>query len=222
MDYMEQLRVKMEDFIDNTANRVPICIVVDNSFSMVEENRIQNVNKGIQAFIKNSADDEYAVDSLDLCIISFDGDDATVVHPFTNVAKLRMKFVPLEAKGQTPLGKAVKLALKEIDNVMKNYIAQGVTVFKPWLVIMSDGESTDDIKAISWEVKKRLRERKMKIKCIDMGDGSGKGDLNKFTIDGVVDTITSLQIEDFFMLLSRSAVALSTSIPGEDYLNTIL
>ena len=47
MDYMESIRVEMQDFIDNTANRVPICIVVDTSFSMYIDNRIGHVNTGI-------------------------------------------------------------------------------------------------------------------------------------------------------------------------------
>ena len=96
MSSLDDIRVEMEDFIENTANRVPVCIVVDTSFSMNIENRIEHVNNGIKAFIHNSAEDEYAVDSLDLCIVSFDNEggreSATVVHPFTNE---KMKFACL-------------------------------------------------------------------------------------------------------------------------------
>ena len=222
MDYMESIRVEMQDFIDNTANRVPICIVVDTSFSMYIDNRIGHVNTGIANFIKNSAEDEYAVDSLDLCIIAFSGDDAVVVHPFTNVSKLNDNFAPLTANGQTPLGKAVELGLSQIDEVLKQYSAQGITVFKPWLIIMSDGEATDDVRKIARTVREQQENRRIKVKCIDMGNGEGRGDLDKFTLDGEVDTIQSFQIEDFFMMLSRSAVALSTSTPGEDYMRPIL
>lgn len=222
MDYMDSIRVEMEDFIENTANRVPICIVVDTSFSMNNNKRIVHVNNGIQTFIKNSAEDEYAVDSLDLCIIAFDGDDAIIAYPFTNVAKLQSMFQPLKANGLTPLGRAVELGLQQIDEVMRNYTAQGITVFRPWLIIMSDGEATDDTDAVARKVREQVSQRKIKIKCIDMGDGDGKGDLYKFTNDGTVDTISSFQIENFFMMLSRSAVALSASTPGEDYMTPIM
>ena len=121
MDYLEELEVQMNDLIENTANRVPICIVVDTSLSMAFDKRMENVNKGIREFIDNSADDEYAVDSLDLCIIDFEGDGAKVEYPFTNVRKMKEQFSPLRANGQTPLGKAVELALHEIAGVMARY-----------------------------------------------------------------------------------------------------
>ena len=222
MDFMDSLRVETQDMINNTANRVPVCIVVDTSFSMMIDDRIGHVNKGIQSFINNSVADEYAVDSIELCIIAFSGENAIVVHPFTNVAKLKNAFKPLPANGQTPLGKAVELGLKEIDTVLKQYSAQGVTTFKPWLIIMSDGEATDDVKKVAGIVREQLAARRIKVKCIDMGDGSGRSDLGMFTNDGEVDTIQSFQIEDFFMILSRSAVALSVNSPGEDYMTPIM
>ena len=178
-----------------------------------------HVNNGIRNFIESSKADEYAVDSLDICIIAFEGDKGKIIQPFTNVSKIQ--FHNLKPGGGTPLGSAVELGVREIDDVLKRYTAQGITVFKPWLIIMSDGKATDDIRRAVKLVQDRLRNRKIKVQCIDMGNGSEKSDLNRFTLDGSVDTISGFKIEDFFSYLSRSAVALSTSTPGEDTRNTI-
>ena len=73
MDYMKQERLSSADLIQNSANRVPVCLCVDASYSMLQDHRIDHVNNGIRSFIQNSADDAYVCDSIDLCIITFSG-----------------------------------------------------------------------------------------------------------------------------------------------------
>lgn len=218
---LNEMRLKEHDLVENTANRVPICIVVDTSYSMVRENRIKHVNNGLKQFIEAGADDDYASDSLDICIITFGRGKGKVVQEFANISSIR--FEPLKASGNSPLGSAVNLAIKTIEQRLEQYLRHGITSFKPWLIIMSDGEGdpTDakNLEKATEETRKLVRERRIKVMCIDMNRAEKNNDLRKFSIDGTTSAINALQIEDFFYMLSRSAAGLSSSTPGEDEAN---
>lgn len=213
MGLMERLSVMDDDLLVNHAVRVPICLCIDTSFSMNYAGRIAHLNKGVSSFIEETKNNVYAVDAVDLCLISF-GVRAEVIQPFANVAKI--KFKNLTADGNTPLGEAVELALVQIKKRLKDYDIVGDTHFKPYLIIMSDGVSTDKVDDVARRVRNDVENRKLKVKCIDMSDGKEKNDLEKFSPDQEVSTINSLQIKEFFDNLSRSAAGLSTGVPGED------
>ena len=212
MDFLKEQRLSEKDLETNPANRVAICLCIDTSFSMIEDNRIKHINTAVRKFIEDSKNDEYAADAIDLCIVTFGG-KAEIVQPFANVSKIIFKdFTP---SGDTPLAKAVSLSLDAITERRNQYSSHGITSYKPWLIIMSDGEATDDISTISSTVKKAIKNRRVKVKCIDMSSDR-KNSLAGFTLDGDVSVLTDFQIDNFFEMLSRSAAGLSTAVPGLD------
>lgn len=214
VDYMEEERNLSEDLLNNSSDRVVVCVCIDASFSMAENDRIKHVNKGVRKFIDDCVEDMYARDSIDLCLIRFGGAVPEIIQPFENVK--RVQFRDIKPDGGTPLGAAVEMALDEIERRLDQFDMFGRTHFKPWLIIMSDGKATDDIKRASVRIKGMLERRTLKVKCIDMSEGKETTDLAAFTLDGDVGTINSFEIEDFFSMLSRSAAGLSKSTPGED------
>lgn len=214
VDYMKEERDLFEDLLNNSSDRVVICICIDSSFSMVKDNRIKHVNNGVKKFISNCLDDIYARDAIDLCLIQIGGSKPEIIQPFDNIKNV--KFKDIDPNGGTPMGAAVSLALDEIENRLDQLDMFGRTHYKPWLIIMSDGDAKDDVSSASRRTKEMLINRMIKVKCIDMSDGKEKSSLKEFTLDGDVGTISSFEIEDFFSMLSRSAAGLSKSIPGED------
>ena len=219
IDYMKEERDLSGDLLNNSSDRVVICICIDASFSMVENNRMKHVNNGIKKFITNCINDIYAKDSIDLCLIRFGGSKPKIIQPFDNIKRVRYKDI--EPGGATPMGKAVNLALDEIEKRIEQFDMFGRTHYKPWLIIMSDGKATDNIEEASFRTKKLLKSRSIKTKCIDMSEGNDKTSLEEFTLDGEVGTIGAFEIESFFSMLSRSAAGLSKSTPGEDEFTTI-
>ena len=214
IDFMEEERNLSGDLLNNSSDRVVVCICVDASFSMAENDRIKHVNRGVRKFIDDCNEDMYARDSIDLCLIRFGGAEPKIIQPFDNVKKVQ--FADIRPDGGTPMGAAVELALDEIEKRLEQFDMFGRTHFKPWLIIMSDGKATDDIKKASIRTQKLLERRVIKVKCIDMSEGKEQTGLEAFTLDGEVGTIRSFEIEDFFSMLSRSAAGLSKSTPGED------
>lgn len=217
-DRVKELRLKEADLVENTANRVPICIVVDTSYSMSIMKRIDHVNRGLKKFIKDSAEDDYAADALDIAIVAFNSGKPTVIQPFENVKSIKLD--ELRASGITVLGGAVDLAIKSIKDRVSLYESAGITTFKPWLIIMSDGEGdpTDkkNLNEAVLKVNRLLDAHRIKVMCVDMNGRNKNNDLRKFSADGKLESIDALQIEDFFSMLSRSAANLSTSTPEDD------
>ena len=218
-DLLARERLRLNDLITNTSNRLLICMCIDTSYSMLQENRIDHVNKAVRDdLIEQCKNNIYAADSVEVCIVTFGG-KARVVQNFANVKDV--KFKDLEVDGDTPLGEAVMLAMNLIKERQAQFDDFGISGFKPWLIIMSDGAATDDISFAKARVKEAVERNELKIMCIDMSNG-GETSLSEFTPNGGLP-IDALKIEDFFSMLSRAAASMSTAAPGEDeFMNDIL
>lgn len=212
MTILDELRLKNEDLISNASTRLPVCICVDASYSMRFDRRMQQANAGIRRFIKEINSDDYAADSVELCIISFGGNDARIEQDFCLTSKI--KYRNIEPSGKTPLGAAVMTALDKIEERQKLYENHGITTYKPWLILISDGASSDDIRKATSRILHLQREREIKVLCIGIGEESNN--LAEFKIDGEVIQLKNFALENFFSWLSKSMSKQSTQAPSID------
>lgn len=206
------------DIAPGNAPQLMICLVVDTSYSMRMEQRIDKVNRGIKSFIKNAKSDPIAVDSLDLGIISFGGEKPKMVQEFTNVS--RVVFEDLVPNGGTPMCEAIRLALEKIKARRSQLQRQGVSLYHPWLIILSDGKADDnskeEIDTLASKVQKMYSEHSLKGKCIFLGDSGEENDLRKFSPNHQIEKMSAMDIDDFFSQLSQSAASASISSPSEE------
>lgn len=216
MSLLSDFLLQDSDLINNNRNRVSVCLCIDTSKSMILEGRMDRVKEGVQKFIRDSKDNIYAAGAIDLCIVTFGGKQAEVLQPFKNVRSIPQEL-RFEPSGGTPMGQAVELALKQISDNRAKYESYGISSFKPWLIIMSDGAADDDITNAALKVRNLLQKRRLKVRCIDMSGGSEANDLRRFAEHGEVETIDALGLSDFFDMLSRSAASLSTDTLEQDY-----
>lgn len=212
MSEIEELLLSEQDLVRNAANRLPVCICVDASLSMMDECRMAQANEGIRGFIESIKEDYAAVDSVEMCVISFGGDCAKIEVPFSVTHGI--VFQDIRAHGQTPMGHAVMYAIDQIRERQALYSDYGITTYKPWLILISDGEATDDITAASSELLRMQEEGKLKVLCIGLGDKANS--LEKFHFHGEVTQLQDFQLTHFFSWLSRSMSKLSMESPYED------
>lgn len=203
-----------EDLAANFTSQLMICILVDASYSMNMNDRIGAVNRGIKEFIARGREDILARDSMDVCIIAFGGNGAEVKNEFTNVTSL--KYENIVPHGGTPLADALDFALEKIDARYKYWQAAGNPLYHPWLIVLSDGRSDQDISKQAERIQSMYRAHKLKGCCIAVGEGTDQEDLKKIAPNDKVDTFDSFELFTFFNMLSRSAVALSASSPDLD------
>ncbi len=203
MSDQNDMRTRFNEMSANPARRALICLCIDSSYSMTTNHRIDAINEEVTKFIGQLYESPYAKDAAEICIVSF-GNTVQVECPFDSVGNTINKslFHPIRAVGSaTRLGEGVLKALDEIDKRQK--MLTGHSMYTPWLIIMSDGDATDDISVAAKEVQTRLKKSHgLKVKCINMGSGSKS--LEKFTADGKVQRLEDMEVETFFSMLSRS------------------
>ena len=233
--------LRNEDLVSNPTPRVPICLCLDTSGSMgrtvggtrtgekvFSDGREWNVvtggtscisemQQGIEQFYKAIREDENAVYSAEIAIVTFD-DKVTCVEDFANID--RQEAIPkLNAEGNTAIGEGVNMALDLLEKRRSEYKEKGVDYFKPWLVLMTDGEPNGDREALIRAINRSrdyVNSDKLAVFPIGIGDAADLDTLNKFSPKRQAFRLQGVQFKEFFSWLSQSVVQTSKSSPGED------
>lgn len=194
------------DLIENPTPRCPCMLVLDTSGSMDGE-RINELNAGLANFMQAVQADEFAAYSIEVGIITAGG-NVTEELPFTAAHEIQ-GFHPLRAGGYTPLGGAVALALKSLRARKSLYQQAGVPYYQPWLVIISDGEPTDDWQSAAGQAKGMSQDRKL-VSLVVGVQGANLEKLSAFSCRQALP-LQGLEFGKFFEWLSQSMIRVSAS-----------
>lgn len=213
----DKYKIEVDDLLENPAVRVPICLCLDTSGSMQTAGKIKDLNEGVRNFVDSLLDDEVACDAAELCIIKMGGSNPELVCDFEPLYKVKQhdEIGNFNAYGKTPMGQAIQMGLRALNDRKARYKATSTDYYRPWLVIMSDGVSTDSDKIMDQakEYVLSLVEAK-KVVCIPIvigNDTNGIRQLSMFTPEGSAFTLQSVKIKEFFNYLSASVSRVSCS-----------
>ena len=215
----EQYIAQEEELSSNSETRAPIIVCVDCSYSMRQHHRLEEVMKGLDGFCRDMARDRIACQSVELCIISFGGTMARVERDFT--APDRIQLPQLTAAGETPLADAVMTALEILERRKELYRDNGNSFYRPWLILIGDGDETRSSKELSQAaalLKQESDAKHLSVLCITVGDEDRMScaSLMKLSPDGKVQYLRDLKFREFFSWLSRSIQKTSQSMSGEE------
>lgn len=211
MNEFESLLSQDLDFAKNKSNRIMICLCIDCSASMLRQGAMKKVNDGMAAFLEKTNSDTLSRDAADICIVSF-GDTAQLVSDFGTAeeALRNLRAQPILPVGaNTVLAAGVNMTLDHLAAHQAQLSAVNNNSYIPWLIIISDGDSTErpaDVNAAE-RVRKLLRAHELKTMCLNIGSGSNS--LPAFTLDGKVGRLDNLRVTDFFDMLSRNVSSAS-------------
>jgi uncharacterized protein YegL len=154
------------DYLEiNNSRKFPICLVLDVSGSMGSSDgttltKIEELNKNYHEFISYIRNHPQARAICDLSVISF-GETVTVVNDYANIESVHnTKFT---ASGPTPMGAAMSKALELLDLRRSYYKKNSIEYHKPTVLLITDGESTDDIQACASEFALEVWENRLRI-----------------------------------------------------------
>lgn len=204
--------VRMEDLVNNPTARVPVCLCLDVSGSMSGE-KISELNQGINLFYNAIKDDEVALYSAEISIVTF-GTTASCVRDFSSL-ELQPNAPHLVAWGPTPMGEAVNLAIDLLEKRKNEYKEKGVDYYQPWLVLMTDGEPTDNISEAVSKVVNLVNNKKLTVFPIGIGRDANMTTLASFSPNRAPLRLQGLKFKEFFAWLSQSVSRVSQSTPGE-------
>lgn len=204
-----------DDLIDNPTTRVPVVLCLDTSGSMSVDNKIGKLYQAVHKFFHDIQNDETAKYALELCIISFDF-TAKKLLDFSTVMNQTEAFnnVRLIAHGQTAMGEAVNMAVDLVEKRKAEYKAKGVDYWQPWMVLMTDGEPTDDITSATQRVSELVNKGKLVVFPIGIGDDARMDILAKFSPKNNPLKLRGLEFGAFFQWLGKSVQSTSRSSLG--------
>jgi uncharacterized protein YegL len=217
------------EFADNPEPRCPVILLLDRSGSMNGE-PISQVNQGLIEFANDLKNDSLASLRVEVAIITFGGtvkvydlaggieelspDQADASQVFVSA----VHFTPpvLTATGGTPMGEAVDLGLRLLNERKAIYKQNGIDYFRPWMFLITDGSPTDFTRWPQAAEAVKLEESRKGVGFFGVGtDGANLEILSKFSKINPPMRLKGLAFKELFVWLSKSLSSISKSRPGE-------
>ena len=195
-------------FADNPEPRCPCLLLLDNSGSMAGR-RISELNSGLSQFAEELKADALAAKRVEVAIVSFG--PVTVVNDFVTADS----FYPtiLTPQGDTPMGAAIVQSLDMIEREKSTYRANGVSFYRPWIFMITDGGPTD-----TWnEAASRIWEGENAKKFMFFAVGVEGANLEVLKQISVREPLKlqGLKFRELFAWLSNSLGSVSRSQPND-------
>ena len=196
--------------LNNPAPRCPVVLLLDTSSSM-EGQPIRELNAGLRQFIDETSRDEAASLSVDLEVITFDN-KASIAMPFTTVCDVEKNPAPLIANGMTAMGDALDLAEKELSKRRNMYKNSGISSYRPWVILMTDGGPNDAWEKPAEKMRKMAEAGKITYIGIEIGNSA-----DHYTMSRILPAepgpvpLQGLKFKQFFRWLTDSLRSVSAS-----------
>ncbi len=142
------------EFAENPEPRCPCVLLLDTSASMTGT-PIQALNDGLETFRDNLITDDLAKKRVEVAIISFDN-QVKIVQEFITADQFENPV--LTAQGQTYMGTAIHKALDMIAARKSEYRNNGITYYRPWVFLITDGEPQGESEKVVKEAGDRIKQ----------------------------------------------------------------
>lgn len=193
----------------NPEPRCPCILLLDTSGSM-DGSPVHELNAGLNTFRNELFKDELALLRIEIAIITF-GSSVELIQDFVSADQ----FIPpvLSASGYTPMGQAINLALDHLDARKQVYRSRGVSYYRPWIFLLTDGVPTDAWQDAAQRVQ--TAEERKKVAFFSVGvQGADMGLLGQIASRQPL-CLQGLNFRELFVWLSASLSSVSRSAPGD-------
>lgn len=123
------------------SRRLPVYLLIDTSGSMKGE-PIESVKVGLEAMVSSLRRDPFALESVNISIITFDKDVKQIL-PLTPLDELQLPQIDTPESGPTHTGQALQLLCEKVDSEIKKSSAEQKGDWRPLLFLMTDGKPSD-------------------------------------------------------------------------------
>lgn len=142
------------EFAENPEPRCPCILLLDTSGSMQGE-AINSLNEGLQIFKQELDRDNLAKKRVEVAIVTFNS-EVEVIQDFVTADD----FEPptLTAQGLTQIGTAILQGLEMIEARKQMYRANGVSYYRPWIFLITDGEPQGEPDSAFEQAAQRIKD----------------------------------------------------------------
>ena len=140
------------EFADNPDSRLPVSLILDRSFSMSIEGRIDKLSVALANLKANLSDDTIASQRVELSLVTFNHE----VEPVDFRSVDAFEPPDLQASGGTMVCPAVNTALDLLAGRKQAYREAGISYYRPLAVLLTDGRFEHDSDEDLAMIKQRL------------------------------------------------------------------
>lgn len=190
-----------------------LCVLVLDVSGSMRGKPMDELNKGLQDFYNEIADDVTTSQKLEVSLITFNHIVKTIQEP----ALVENFTMPtLTATGSTAMVNAVNEAIDKVEARKNWYKETGQTYYRPWIILMTDGEPDDDqdVDALAARIKKETEGKHFEFLPIGVEDANMtilekiKGNIHPKKLQGT-------KFSSFFKWLSASMDTITKAKEGE-------
>jgi uncharacterized protein YegL len=205
----EQITFGTDDFATNPEPRCPCVLLLDVSGSMSGQ-PIAELNAGLLTFKDELAADALAVKRVEVAIVTFG--PTKVELPFTSATN----FYPpnLSSQGDTPMGSAILQALDLVRDRKNEYKSNGISYYRPWVFLITDGGPTDSWQASANAVREGEAGKQFAFFAIGV-KGANMDILRQISVREPL-SLDALKFRQLFSWLSSSLRSVSRSTLGTE------
>ncbi len=203
----EQIPFGSDNFADNPEPRCPCVLLLDTSGSMGGM-PIAQLNDGVRTLKQELLQDPLATKRVEIAVVTFG--PVNVESDFHTVPNFNPR--ELSADGDTPMGAAISLGIEMVNNRKKEYKEHGVSYYKPWIILITDGAPTDEWAHAAAMVREGEAGKKFAFFAIAV-EGASIEILKQISVRDPLK-LRGLMFREFFMWLSASMKMVSSKNPG--------
>ena len=193
------------------AKPLPVVLLLDTSSSMNtggEQSKIAELDSAVRDMIKDFAHEEQLETEIQVSVITFGYNGVQLALPYTNASKVEMK--KLEAKGNTPMGMALRMA----KDMIEDKETTPSRAYRPLVILCSDGAPNDDWEGPMDNFIKDGRSSKCDRMAMAIGSDANEAVLKRF-IEGTENPLfyakDASSMHKFFKFVTMSVATRSHS-----------
>jgi len=233
---LEQIPFGTNDFAENPEPRVACLLLLDVSGSMSEiisnpgkdlgydiqsdgqtyravsggVTKIDELNAGLATYKEELAADSLASKRVEVAVVTF-GSVVQTVCDFTTADGFQPPV--LAASGSTSMGEAIRQGVEMIRRRKDLYRANGISYFRPWIFLITDGGPTDEWKSAAELVKQGEISKAFSFYAVGV-EGANMDVLKQISVKAPL-SLKGVQFRKLFLWLSGSQSLVSRSSPGD-------
>lgn len=210
VDIPAQIPFDDVQFSENPEPRCPCVLLLDRSYSMSGQ-KISALNEGLMQLKKELDEHSLARKRVEVAVVTFGP-----VEVSSNFQAVDNFYPPtLVAAGNTPMCAAIAKSFELLKERKEVYRRNGISFFRPWVILITDGEPTDPeaIEAAKSSILEAENNKSVAFFPIAV-DNADMEVLQRLSVRAPVK-LKGVMFNEFFVWLSNSLRAVSSSSPGE-------
>jgi uncharacterized protein YegL len=205
--FLEQVAFGTDNFADNPEPRCPCLLLLDTSGSMSGA-PIAELNSGLVSFKDELVLDSLAMKRVEVAVISFG--PVNIENSFHTAPNF---FPPnLSANGDTPMGAAIRQGIDLVQQRKKEYRANGISFYRPWVFLITDGAPTDEWQSAAALIRDGESSKSFAFFAVGVA-GANMDVLRQISVRDPLK-LEGLKFRELFQWLSNSMKSVSQSVPG--------